>query len=141
MEGLPGPKGDKGDTGPQGARGSKGDRGKMGMPGFPGINGLPGLGGPPGPKGVPGLDGCNGTDVSNNACISTASYQFTLSPDGLILTGSDTASGIDMVLQREDENSCFVMRSINLTFYHSSVHCSTDLSWPDICTSYFIIKQ
>jgi hypothetical protein len=50
----------------------------------------------------------SGTSVSNPLCISTASYTFSVSPDGLTLTGTDTLNSVDMTLTRASNETCFV---------------------------------
>ena len=48
----------------------------------------------------------SGVSVSD-PCISTATYTFTVSPDGLTLTGADTLSNVPMVLTRTPDQSFF----------------------------------
>lgn len=49
-----------------------------------------------------------GTGVSNNTCIGTAAYAFTLAANTTQLVGSDTASNIPMTLTRAPGELCFV---------------------------------
>ena len=49
-----------------------------------------------------------GQSVSNLACIYPAAYTFTLSPDNLTLSGSDTVSNVPMTLTRSGDGACFV---------------------------------
>ncbi|MEO5692860.1 MAG: hypothetical protein ABIQ72_07025 [Usitatibacter sp.] len=49
-----------------------------------------------------------GIGVSNPACIGTAAYALTLSPDRTQLVGSDTISNVPMTLTRLPGQGCFV---------------------------------
>jgi cysteine-rich repeat protein len=49
----------------------------------------------------------SGTSVSNPLCIGQGSYTFSVSPDGLTLTGTDTSAGVNMTLTRTPTQSCF----------------------------------
>jgi cysteine-rich repeat protein len=49
----------------------------------------------------------SGTSVSNPLCIGLGIYAFSVSPDGLTLTGTDTFSGVNMTLTRTPTQSCF----------------------------------
>ncbi len=50
----------------------------------------------------------SGTSVSNPACIGTAAYALTLTPNTLQLVGFDTANNVPMTLTRTPGNGCFV---------------------------------
>lgn len=49
-----------------------------------------------------------GTSVTNEACLGTYAYQFSLSQDNLRLSGEDTFNGINMNLTRAPGEACFV---------------------------------
>ena len=49
-----------------------------------------------------------GTSVSNNLCISITSYQFSVSDDGLVLTGRDLSYSLDLNWKRLPSQQCFV---------------------------------
>lgn len=50
----------------------------------------------------------SGTSVTNESCIGTGIYNFTLSEDKLTLTGTDTLNEIEMTLTRYAHEDCFV---------------------------------
>jgi hypothetical protein len=50
----------------------------------------------------------SGTSVSNDQCIGPCAYEFTVSPDGLTLFGSDTlCDDVPMTLTRMPDENCF----------------------------------
>ena len=55
-----------------------------------------------------GMVTVSGVSVSNENCIGTSIYEFTLSQDGLSLRGRDTLSDISMTLRRLSSQACFV---------------------------------
>lgn len=55
----------------------------------------------------------NGVSVSNLACIYTAKYTFSLSPDKQTLSGADTQEGIPMSLTLTNDQACYVGRWIS----------------------------
>ena len=55
----------------------------------------------------------NGVSVSNPACLATAKYTFTLSPDKQTLSGADTQYDIPLTLVRTNDQACFVGRWIS----------------------------
>jgi len=54
-----------------------------------------------------GVFSMNGVSVTN-ACLATAKYSFTLSPDKHTLSGSDTVDNIPMRLTLSSDGACFV---------------------------------
>lgn len=55
-----------------------------------------------------GMVTVSGVSVSNENCIGTSIYEFTLSQDGLSLSGRDTLADIPMTLTRLSSQACFV---------------------------------
>jgi CSLREA domain-containing protein len=54
-----------------------------------------------------GIFSMNGVSVTN-ACLGTAQYSFTLSPDKHTLSGSDTLDNVPMTLTLSSDGACFV---------------------------------
>ena len=55
-----------------------------------------------------GMATFDGVSVSNANCISTASYQFAVSQDGLSLNGRDTRDSVPLTFTRSADQACFV---------------------------------
>jgi hypothetical protein len=58
----------------------------------------------------------NGVSVTNEDCIANSVYDFTISEDGLRLTGADTNSVVAMILKREPHEACFVGHWVDAPF-------------------------
>ena len=55
-----------------------------------------------------GMATFDGVSVSNAACIGLATYEFTVSQDGLSLNGTDTLSSVPLAFTRASNEACFV---------------------------------
>jgi len=55
-----------------------------------------------------GMATFDGVSVSNGSCIGTATYEFTVSQDGLSLVGADTLSSVPLTFTRAPNEACFV---------------------------------